>query len=115
MKTLLVLAGLLIAGPALGAELSRFVDHVVDGDTLWVCNDDACTKIRLCVSSHSASSARPMSPCQWSSRGTLVTGPGSAAGHTLTAAPNGSVRDERHFLLKARIPALIRSLQSAIM
>lgn len=48
MRTLLLIAGLLFAVPAVAAEYSGTVDRVVDGDTMWVCNDDACTKVRLC-------------------------------------------------------------------
>jgi micrococcal nuclease len=33
---------------AAGAELKGTADRIVDGDTFWLCNADACTKIRLC-------------------------------------------------------------------
>jgi endonuclease YncB( thermonuclease family) len=30
------------------AELSGSVDKIADGDTFWVCDENACNKIRLC-------------------------------------------------------------------
>ncbi len=31
-----------------GAEMTGKVDKVVDGDTFWICDPNACHKIRLC-------------------------------------------------------------------
>jgi endonuclease YncB( thermonuclease family) len=40
---------LAILGTSAGAaEFTGHVDRVVDGDTFWVCDVSACTKIRLC-------------------------------------------------------------------
>jgi endonuclease YncB( thermonuclease family) len=47
MKALLLLFAL-AASAANAAEFDGRVDRVVDGDTFWVCNGAACTKIRLC-------------------------------------------------------------------
>lgn len=33
---------------AFAAEYRGTADHITDGDTLWVCDRGACTKIRLC-------------------------------------------------------------------
>ena len=45
--TLAALA-LLVVSTASATELSGSVDKVIDGDTFYVCDDAACSKIRLC-------------------------------------------------------------------
>jgi endonuclease YncB( thermonuclease family) len=39
---------LLMIASAWAAEYSGRADRIVDGDTFWVCDAAACTKIRLC-------------------------------------------------------------------
>jgi len=38
----------LATATAHAAEFSGSVDKIVDGDTLWVCDESACHKIRIC-------------------------------------------------------------------
>jgi endonuclease YncB( thermonuclease family) len=47
---LIVVSSLAALEPSSGsaAEFNGRVDRVVDGDTFWVCDASACTKIRLC-------------------------------------------------------------------
>lgn len=41
-------AAALAVAYAYGAEFSGTVSKVIDGDTLWLCDQIACRKIRLC-------------------------------------------------------------------
>jgi endonuclease YncB( thermonuclease family) len=43
-----LLITVLLSTSAAAAEFNGRVDRVVDGDTFWVCDVSACTKIRLC-------------------------------------------------------------------
>ena len=47
-KALALLAAFLLAGPANAADITGTPGKIVDGDTLWVCDQTACHKIRLC-------------------------------------------------------------------
>ena len=47
-KALALLAACLLAGPANAADITGTPGKIVDGDTLWVCDQSACHKIRLC-------------------------------------------------------------------
>ncbi len=47
-KALALLAAFLLAGPATAADTTGTPDKIVDGDTLWVCDQSTCRKIRLC-------------------------------------------------------------------
>ena len=43
-----LLAAFLVGGPANAAEITGTPGKIVDGDTLWLCDQTACHKIRLC-------------------------------------------------------------------
>jgi len=45
---LAAIVALLIATPASATEYTGRVDRVVDGDTFWLCDANACRKMRLC-------------------------------------------------------------------
>lgn len=45
---LVVAAAVLFANPARATDLVGTVDKVVDGDTFWLCDAEACRKIRIC-------------------------------------------------------------------
>ena len=47
-KVLALLAACLLAGSANAAEITGTPGKIVDGDTLWICDQSACHKIRLC-------------------------------------------------------------------
>lgn len=51
MRSLAVISTSLLIGVAVGAQAEEYkgaADRIVDGDTFWICDDVACTKIRLC-------------------------------------------------------------------
>jgi endonuclease YncB( thermonuclease family) len=48
LKALVIGLASLIAPPGLAAGIIGTADKVVDGDTLWVCDQAACHKIRVC-------------------------------------------------------------------
>jgi len=39
---------LVVAAPGFAFEIAGSVDKIADGDTFWVCDANACHKIRLC-------------------------------------------------------------------
>ena len=47
-KPLAFLAAFLLAGPAGAVDITGTPGKIVDGDTLWICDQSACNKIRLC-------------------------------------------------------------------
>lgn len=48
-RLIATMVGFVILPATVGAaELTGTIDKIVDGDTLWLCEEKACHKIRLC-------------------------------------------------------------------